>query len=210
MDKNTIDSYNKQYSLEGGSWNNTCIVNGVIETYSGPGSLLINTDNLIEELPVFLEKYNIKSIIDVPCGDFNYMKNINLDNIKYNGYDISENAIEKCLKYQKQNINFNILDVTNETLNYSDLIICKDLFLHLSFVHIEKILQNIINTKCKYFAVSRYDNGKYKNIDQDSGLGARSIEITSPPFNFNYNIIKTIKYSKNHKLLDELIIFKMF
>lgn len=102
-----------------------------------------------------------------------------------------------------------LFNIYREKLNYNNLIIYKDLFLHLSFVHIEKILQNIINTKCKYFAVSRYDNGKYKNIDQDSGLGARSIEITTTPFNFNYNIIKTIKYSKNHKLLDELIIFKM-
>ena len=211
MDIYIIDSYDKQYSNEGGSWNkNTCIVNGIIETYSGPGSLIKNTNNLIQNLPLIFKKYNIKSIIDVPCGDFNYMKEINLDNIEYNGYDISKKAIEICLKYQKDNIKFNILDATIEQLKYSDLIICKDLFLHLSFKDTEKILQNIINTKCKYFAVSRYDNGNVINIDKNSGLGARAIEITGEPFNFTYDIIESIKYTNNINILDELIFFKMF
>ena len=211
MEKYIIDSYNKQYNDNGDSWNkDTCLTNGIIETYSGPGSLLRNTDNLIIHLSLFLKNYDIKSITDVPCGDFNYMKEINLNNILYSGYDISEKAIERCLKYQKENINFNILDATIEQLKYSDLIICKDLLLHLSFEHINKILENIINSKCKYFAVSRYDNGNVINQDKISGLSSRAIEITREPFNFKYNIIKSIKYTNNPNISDELIIFKMF
>lgn len=210
MDEKTIKLYNNQYSSVGGSWNiETCLNNNKIETYSGPGSLLRNTENLIKFLPNFLFNYKIKSIIDVPCGDFNYMKEINLENINYNGYDVSENAINRCLKYKKSNINFAVLDATKQQLMYSDLIVCKDLFLHLSFYYIKIIIKNILNSKCKYFAVSRYDNGNVINQDQESGCGARPIEITQEPFNFNYKIIEKIRYTNNTSILDELIFFKL-
>lgn len=210
MDINIINSFNKQYLPEGGSWNkDSCLTNNLIETHSGPGSLLRNTDNLIINLEKFIKENNIKTIIDAPCGDFNYMKEINLDNTFYKGYDISELAIELCKKYEKDNIKFNVFDITFQKLDYADLIICKDLFIHLSFNDINKILKNIIDSKCKFFAVSRYDNGKITNIDKETGLSARAIEITLPPFNFNYKIIQTIKYSTNKNLQDEMIIFKM-
>ena len=84
METFLIKAYNNQYSEQGGGWNSeSCLVDGKIETYSGPGSLLKNTNNLIEGLSLFIKEYNIKSIIDVPCGDFNYMKEINLDNVNY-------------------------------------------------------------------------------------------------------------------------------
>ena len=211
MDKALIEAYNKQYTNNGDCWNKeTCITNGVIETYSGPGSLIRNTNVLVKQLHFFLKKYKIQSIIDMPCGDFNYMKEINLDYIDYNGYDISENAIERCLKYKKNNINFNILDATNQSLHYSDLVICKDLFIHLSFEDINKILENIIKSKCKYFAVSRYNNGNVINIDRVSSLNAQAIEITQDPFYFNYKIIESIRYTDNINISDEIIIFEMY
>ena len=211
MENYIKDAYNNQYKEGGGPWNNTtCLTDGIIETYSGPGSLLRNNDNLIKQLPTFLNNYNIKSITDVPCGDFNYMRKINLDGITYNGYDISEKAIERCLQYQTDTIHFTVFDATIEPLPYSDLIICKDLLLHLGFHHIQQILTNVINSKCKYFAVSRYDNGNVINIDKESGLSARVLEITKAPFNFNYTIIDQFKYTSNEHIQDELIVFKMF
>lgn len=35
-----------------------------------------------------LKKYSIKSILDIPCGDFSWMKKIELDGIEYIGADI--------------------------------------------------------------------------------------------------------------------------
>ena len=49
MDVNLTQLFNEQYTPEGGAWNETtCLVNNKIETYSGPGSLLHNNDNLIK------------------------------------------------------------------------------------------------------------------------------------------------------------------
>lgn len=213
MNNSTIQLYNAQYKLDGGVWNQTsCLVDNRIETYSGPGSLLHNNDNLIKSLPIFLKKHNIGSIIDVPCGDFNFMRKIipQNDKIHYLGMDIAENAINMCKKYESKSIKFKVDDITNPEikLNKVDLIICKDLLLHLSFSDIKSVLKNIENSNCKYFACSRYDNGNVINKDQNSGVGARGIEITKEPFNFNYEIIERIRY-KSKDLLDELIFFKM-
>ena len=115
---------------KGRYWNkDTCLIDGKIETYYGPGSLLENTDLLIENLNKFIREFNIKSIIDAPCGDLNYMSKINLDNVEYLGLDISQNAINLCnSKKNNSNINFKVFDVTIEKLPYVDLILIKDLF----------------------------------------------------------------------------------
>lgn len=215
MDKKCIDLYDSQYNEEGGIWNKTCcLTDGKIETYSGPGSLLKNTDNLIIELQKFIVDNNINSVIDIPCGDFNFMKHIINKDCKYLGIDISEKAINICKKYETSNIQFYVDDITdlNIKLNNADLIICKDLTIHLSFSDINSLLKNIIKSKCKYFACSRYNDGNVVNkdtINGKSGLAAREIEITKYPFNFNYKIKQVIKY-KSQNLKDELVIYEMF
>ena len=44
------------------------------ESKSGTGSELRNTEVLRQELSVLLKKYKIQSMLDIPCGDFNWMK----------------------------------------------------------------------------------------------------------------------------------------
>jgi len=211
MNSEIIEAYDIQYSENGGNWNKvTCLRNGIIETFSGPGSLLENTDLLVKNLNIFIKEYKIKTIIDVPCGDFNYMSKVNLDDIEYLGLDVSKKAINICNnKAHDSNIKFNVFDATNQQLPYANLIIVKDLFLHLSFLDIQKILDNIKSSGSNYLAVSRYSNGNVINKDQQSGLSARTIEITKEPFNFNYPIIFDTYYSSKESLKDEIIIFKL-
>ena len=46
------------------------------------------TQNILEELPNVIKKYNIKSILDIPCGDFFWMKEHNFKDVNYIGADI--------------------------------------------------------------------------------------------------------------------------
>ena len=48
------------------------------ESRSGKGSELIQTVEVRKIIPDIIKKYNIKSILDIPCGDFNYMKEIQI------------------------------------------------------------------------------------------------------------------------------------
>ena len=111
-------------------------------------------------------------------------------------------------KYKKDNINFEVLDATKDSLPYADLIICKDLFLHLSLDNISLILKNIIDSKCKYFATSRYEGGS-KGNNSNSSAQARPIEVTKDPFNFDYPIVSQFRYTIKSNLRDEIIIFKI-
>mgnify|MGYP000565758898 CR=1 FL=1 len=111
-------------------------------------------------------------------------------------------------KYKKDNINFEVLDATKDSLPYADLIICKDLFLHLSLDNISLILKNIIDSKCKYFATSRYEGGS-KGNNSNSSAQARPIEVTKDPFNFDYPIVSQFRYTIKSNLQDEIIIFKI-
>ena len=58
-------------------------------SHSGTGSNLEQTKEIIKFLPKFISKNNIQSILDIPCGDFYWMKEINFDKVNYIGGDIN-------------------------------------------------------------------------------------------------------------------------
>ncbi len=69
---------------------------------SGHGSN-INTkqsNNLISSLLIFIEKYQINSLLDMPCGDFLWMREFlkKKSEIKYLGIDIVDEIIKKNKK----------------------------------------------------------------------------------------------------------------
>ncbi|EIJ81319.1 hypothetical protein PB1_00190 [Bacillus methanolicus PB1] len=49
---------------------------GSSESVSGPGSSIAQTKTIIQELPILIKKLQIRKILDAPCGDFNWMKEI--------------------------------------------------------------------------------------------------------------------------------------
>lgn len=51
------------------------------ESRSGSGSNMRATEAIRAELPRMLEALQIKSLLDVPCGDFNWMKEIKLGTV---------------------------------------------------------------------------------------------------------------------------------
>ena len=53
------------------------------ESVSGIGSSLEQTREIINTLPSILKKFEIRSMLDLPCGDFNWMRNIGFSKISY-------------------------------------------------------------------------------------------------------------------------------
>ena len=53
------------------------------ESRSGLGSEIKNTKEVLKALKKIIKEYNIRSIIDIPCGDFNWMSKIDMKNIDY-------------------------------------------------------------------------------------------------------------------------------
>ena len=95
----------------------------------GSGSEINNTKAVVKALKDVIKNYNIRSIVDIPCGDFNWMSTISMKKINYIGLDIVKDVIDINNKhYKKNNINFFWSDITSSELPSADLI--------LSLIHI--------------------------------------------------------------------------
>lgn len=153
------------------------------ESVSGPGSELIATNHIINELQPFFKKFNIESILDAPCGDFNWFKHIDLKNINYTGIDVVPDLIDKNTKtYQKSNIKFLQGDLSKISLPKVDLIFCRDCLVHLSYETTYEIIKNFKNSGSKYLMTTSFSEVT-ENVNIVNGEW-RKINLTKPPFKF--------------------------
>src|SRR5688500_1614611 len=63
------------------------------ESVSGRGSTLARTVNIRKALPELLRSINARSLLDAPCGDFNWMRLVDLGEIRYTGVDVVSELI---------------------------------------------------------------------------------------------------------------------
>jgi SAM-dependent methyltransferase len=124
---------------------------GSLESKSGPGSTLDETHKLRESIKKIIKDKNIKSVVDIPCGDFNWMKEIVFNFESYIGGDIVKKAIdENNERYSNSRIKFIEFDILNDEIPTGDLLIVRDIIGHFPIEDGIKILKNILNSKCKY------------------------------------------------------------
>ena len=110
------------------------------ESVSGLGSQLDNTINIKDGIRDIIKKYDIKKILDAPCGDFNWIKDVLSEDLTYTGVDIVKKLIQKNKNLNShKNIDFLTLDITKDKLPDSDLMICRDCLIHLSFESINSV-----------------------------------------------------------------------
>jgi hypothetical protein len=113
------------------------------ESVSGGGSDLAETGQIVAALPVLCAEYQVHSLLDIPCGDFNWMRTVNLRGISYLGADIVRELIAQNQQYTTAGIAFRQLDLLVDPLPKVDLILCRDCLVHLSFDDIFLALHNI-------------------------------------------------------------------
>jgi len=154
------------------------------ESCSGPGSNLTQAGVLIKELPAIFKKYEITSILDIPCGDFHWMDQINLTGIKYSGADIVEEMIgQNKREHEGKEIEFICLDIIRDFLPKVHLILVRDCFVHLANKDILRALKNICKSGSEYLLTTTYISRK-KNIDI-AAPSWRPINLELPPFNLS-------------------------
>jgi hypothetical protein len=162
------------------------------ESVSGPGSNSIAAKNLIERLPKILKKYDIKSLIDAPCGDFRWMSKVNLLNIDYLGGDIVQDLIDRNQKsYGAENINFKKLDICNDELPHSDLMLVRDCLVHMNHDLVRQFLLNIRKSNVKYLLVTSFPLTKYNHDIYNGNWWPMNMEIH--PFNLPAPIDRIIE-----------------
>lgn len=176
-------------------WNKSKKFDSKNQSLSGPGSIpnSIQTNHLISELKHFFNRNNVKKILDAPCGDCAWIKEIFNNNFEYTGIDIVEDLIEKNKNnFNNKNVKFYCKDLTEfKEFNLYDFVLLRDFFIHLPINSIKKILINLKHSKCKYFAFNNYESVE---INKEISTGQhRKINILKEPFNFeepNFKILE--------------------
>lgn len=154
------------------------------ESISGPGSETIQTESLIKGLNKLIEDFNITSILDIPCGDFNWMKKVNLNEINYTGADIIEELIKKNIEQfkERENLKFKVLNLITDTLPKSDLIVVRDCLVHFSYIDIYKAIKNIKSSGSKFLFTTTFTD---RDLNSDIITGEwRPVNLQKKPFYF--------------------------
>jgi hypothetical protein len=144
------------------------------------GSTLLATEIVRDALPKLLAELHAGTILDIPCGDFNWMKLVDL-NAKYIGADIVEDLIEVNRKlYSSESRSFVRLNLLTDPLPQADLILCRDCLFHLSFQHIEQALSNLKRSNAAYLLTTTNPSVK-KNRNIATGEWRR-LNLQAAPF----------------------------
>ncbi len=149
---------------------------------SGEGSRPEIAQPYREFLEQFLREKNIRSVVDIGCGDWQFSRLIEWGNINYLGLDVVPEVIqENQRQFSSENISFQVFDATRETLPPADLLLIKDVFQHWPNDAIKNWLPNL--KKYQYGLITN-DADERTNIDIAFGEH-RAVDITLLPFNIS-------------------------
>jgi SAM-dependent methyltransferase len=150
------------------------------ESASGHGSTTLATQQLVRELPNLLEKIGAESLVDLGCGTYLWMRNVNLRQL-YIGVDIVASVIEDNKnRYQDDRHRFQVLNGCCDPIPDADAILCREVMFHLSFHDAKCLLQNVKRSKAKYF-ICTTDPTTEVNANVPSGAW-RDINLEREPY----------------------------
>ena len=156
---------------------------GDSESVSGRGSTLARTGTIRSALPNLLRNIGAQSLLDAPCGDFNWMRLVDLGEIRYTGVDVvTELIIRNRQLYGGPGKDFVVADVVKDKLAQSDVILCRDCFIHLSFKDIQRTLTNFKRSGSQFLLATTHVD-IVQNTNVRTG-GWRNINLQLGPFNF--------------------------
>lgn len=161
---------------------------GSKETPCGPGSTIEACAEIIERLPLWIRALKIKSVVDLGCGDFHWLKEVDLSGLEYDGYDIVRSAVESARKYASKNIRFHHADILSIDIKRADLILCKDVLIHLPDQDVLTLLRHI-RENGSHFLASTTAPG-WPNIFR-AGMNAGEfgpIDLQQTPYDLNVPI----------------------
>src|SRR6266851_3007625 len=101
---------------------------GCSESVSDVGSTLEGSRSIGDAPPQLLHDLGAQSLTDAGCGDFNWMRTVDLPGIKYIGVDVVSDLIERNRRaYGREDRSFLVADITKDRLPAADVVLCPPL-----------------------------------------------------------------------------------
>lgn len=152
------------------------------ESASGYGSTLDATRQARAGIEALIGEYGVASILDVPCGDFNWMQALRFDGA-YTGGDIVPDLIAaNTARHGTDRRRFQVLDLVADTLPAADLVLCRECLNHLSLTEAAAAADNLGAATRRLLVITHYPDHP-ENADQPASFRYRRLNLTLPPFN---------------------------
>ncbi len=157
---------------------------GSSESHSGSGSELGATTSIRPLLGELFEQLNVRIFLDAPCGDWNWMRLVDLTGVDYVGADIVPAVINvNQSRFSRPGVRFMVADLTSDVLPQADLVLCRDCWVHLSFQDIAAMLENFRRSGATWLLISNSPRTN-SNPNQFTGLSWRPLNLRLAPFYF--------------------------
>jgi hypothetical protein len=175
-----------------------------LETPDGPGATVESTGRLREWLPGILTKYRIATMLDAACGDFNWMRHVDLGIVDYTGWDVDAGRIERCwtnldesasdpTTWQRGLRRFECVNLlaAPDLVPHFDLILCRHFLQHLPTNDlVDFVLTKFQLSLSPYLLVTTFP-GADNDFQWDPhgsdhawrGYFERPYDLLAPPFN---------------------------
>ncbi|MEL7114600.1 MAG: class I SAM-dependent methyltransferase [Pseudomonadota bacterium] len=151
---------------------------------SGHGSTEDYTAGLRAELPRLFRAYNVTRFLDAPCGDWTWMRLVDLDGIDYVGLDIVEDIIaQNRAAHGRKTVRFGTADITSDPLPHADLMMVRDCLFHLQFEMIWAFLRNFAASGIPFlFTTSHHEADANRDLRRNGRFRLLNLQIA--PFHF--------------------------
>ena len=190
------------------------------ETVCGWGSTVENTRDICRDLPNLIKGFGIKSMNDAGCGDLNWIRHIDFHSlgVKYVGYDLYERESWKELRQIYDGTKFGcsnpkhdstfcrvwdlrIADITTTVLPPADLVMCRDVMIHLPNYEVMNVIENLRKSHSYLLATSFTSPGDndadYSFCNEERirevSMKHSKLDLRLPPFNLGQPIAVTVE-----------------
>lgn len=150
---------------------------------SGAGAAADQTRAVRTLLPELCRALGVRTLLDLPCGDFNWMSTVPLDGVQYIGGDLVPDVVAaNQQQFGGEGRTFQVLDLTASVLPPADLVLCRDCLVHLSFDAIREALRNLRRNGVPFLLTTTFP-AQSVNIDITTG-DWRPLNLEQGPFGF--------------------------
>lgn len=184
--------------------------------YSGPGSTIEVTTPARAWLERILTDYDITTMLDAPCGDFQWMQHVNLGGVDYTGWDVQPDIVDRN-RLQHPRYTFKQMNLlTVRRIPKVDLIWCRDFVMHLPVDAAVRVVNKLANA-ATFLAVTNHpgvDNTielPPEGHDGRPGYWCRGLDLEAPPFNLTKRIDAVVEAQDGTtgKIGQEMVLFDL-
>jgi hypothetical protein len=169
------------------------------ETADGPGATLALTEELRTWLTDMLRRNKIDTLLDAACGDWSWMRLVDLGATEYLGWDVDPQRISTCRqRIEEGDCNFSTCKPTAkfDTVNLLtvpeipcvDLVLCRDFLMHTTNEYVAHVIDKVRASGSVLLLATTFRDADNASRRWDpaqatwQGYMEQAVDLTAPPF----------------------------